>query len=304
LSQGLPAKLRNVNFDSLDDNQFLDIFKTLSTEQRNKILPVLESQAPEAVERIRLFQYNKFLEGATRKLDDGTFGVDFEKLVSKYNTLKPDEKELLAFSLGTKADDFASRMEDATKFFRYNMKITGAAAEPGMLSPDTIVKTQAAVGAVAGYQAAKATDIGMRILSGLSMNLSDTDILKILLTKEGKDFLKQARLSPAGAKTLESLDKLRLSNVMLPQGAFNLKRGFDTLSQEGNAEQQAEELVMPEQQFEEIPVEYDEEDQEEQLGIGTYPTYRDPSEKEVPEPPLPTRGYTSKYEAIPLPPEE
>jgi hypothetical protein len=123
VAQGLPEKLRNVNFNQLDDVSFSDLFKGLSTDQRNKTLPFIEAQAPEAVDRLRLSYYNKFLEGSTKKLDDGTFGIDFEKLTTKYNTLKPEERDILAFSLDTNAKEFAQRMDDATKFFRYNMKI-------------------------------------------------------------------------------------------------------------------------------------------------------------------------------------
>jgi hypothetical protein len=129
VAQGLPEKLRNVNFNQLDDVSFSDLFKGLSTDQRNKILPFIEAQAPEAVDRLRLSYYNKFLEGSTKKLDDGTFGIDFEKLTTKYNTLKPEERDILAFSLDTNAKEFAQRMDDATKFFRYNMKIRSVPEE-------------------------------------------------------------------------------------------------------------------------------------------------------------------------------
>ena len=58
VAQGLPEKLRNVNFNQLDDANFSDLFKGLSTDQRNKILPFIEAQAPEAVDRLRLSYYN------------------------------------------------------------------------------------------------------------------------------------------------------------------------------------------------------------------------------------------------------
>lgn len=244
LAQGLPEDLQRVGLDSLDDVEFTNIFNKLTTDQRKKILPIIEAQAPEALDRIRLANYNKFLQGATKRLDTGDYGVDFEKLVSKYNTLKPEERELLAFSLGSNAKDFAERMDDATKFFRYNMKIRGVPEEGQMLTGEQIAKGQAAVGAVTDYATAKAADVGLRIFNDLSGNMKDTDVLRILLTKEGKDFLKTAKLSPAGEKTLQNLEGLRLSQIPLPSAAINLKRGFEQLFPEEPT--QPTELTMPE----------------------------------------------------------
>lgn len=244
LAQGLPADLQRVNLDALDDVEFTNIFNKLTTDQRKKVLPILEAQAPEALDRIRLANYNKFLQGSTKRLDTGDYGVDFEKLVGKYNTLKPEERELLAFSLGANAADFAERMEDATKFFRYNMKIRGVPEQGEMLTGEQIAKGQAAVGAVTDYATAKAADVGLRIFNDLSGNMKDTDVLRILLTKEGKDFLKTAKLSPAGEKTLQNLEGIRLSDIPLPSAALNLKRGYETLTQP--APTQPEELTMPE----------------------------------------------------------
>lgn len=244
LAQGLPEDLQRVGLDSLDDVEFTNIFNKLTTDQRKKVLPIIEAQAPEALDRIRLSNYNKFLQGATKRLDTGDYGVDFEKLVSKYNTLKPEERELLAFSLGSNAKDFAERMDDATKFFRYNMRIRGVPEEGQLLTGEQIAKGQAAVGAVTDYATAKAADVGLRIFNDLSGNMKDTDVLRILLTKEGKDFLKTAKLSPAGEKTLQNLEGLRLSQIPLPSAAINLKRGFEQLFPEEPT--QPTELTMPE----------------------------------------------------------
>jgi len=252
VAQGLPAKLKNVNLNELDDTKFLDIFKELTVDQRNKVLPILEAQAPEAVDRIRLSQYNKFLEGTTRQLDNGEFGVDFSKLVTKYNTLKPAEREMLAFSLGSNFNDFEKRMQDATKFFKYNMRIQGMPTEGPLVGAETVSKLEGAVGAAVDYSTAKGVGLGARLLNIFSTDLKDTDVLKILLTKEGKDFLQQAKLSPAGQKTLDSFDKLRATDIVLPQAAINLKRGFETLTQ--GAEQNPD-LTLPEPTYEAVPTE-------------------------------------------------
>jgi hypothetical protein len=224
VAQGLPKELRNVDLNQLDDVEFTKVFKGLTTDQRNKILPILEAQAPEAVDRLRLSYYNNFLQGAQKRLADGSFGIDFEKVVAKYNTLKPEERELLSFSLGANAKDFAERMDDATKFFRYNMRIRGVPAEGQMLAGEDIAKGQAAVGAVTDYATAKAADVGLRLFNDLSSNMKDTDVLRLLLTDEGKKFLKQAKLSPAGTNTLNNLEGFKVSQTQLPSGVLNLSR--------------------------------------------------------------------------------
>jgi hypothetical protein len=251
VAQGLPEKLRNVNFNQLDDASFSDLFKGLSTDQRNKILPFIEAQAPEAVDRLRLSYYNKFLEGSTKKLDDGTFGIDFEKLTTKYNTLKPEERDILAFSLDTNAKEFAQRMDDATKFFRYNMKIRSVPEEGAPLSGESVAKGQALVGAGLGYQAAKGADVALRLFNDLASNLKDTDVLRILLTPEGKDFLKTAKISPAGQQTITKLEALRARDIKLPDAALNLKRSFETLTAGG---EENPNITLPEQTFSPVPL--------------------------------------------------
>ena len=256
VAQGLPEKLKNVNFNQLDDASFSDLFKGLSTDQRNKILPFIEAQAPEAVDRLRLSYYNKFLEGSTKKLDDGTFGIDFEKLTTKYNTLKPEERDILAFSLDTNAKEFSQRMDDATKFFRYNMKIRSVPEEGAPLSGEAIAKGQAVVGAGLGYQAAKGADVALRLFNDMASNLKDTDVLRILLTPEGKDFLKTAKMSPAGQETIKKLETLRARDIKLPDAALNLKRSFETLTAGG---EENPNITLPEQTFSPVPLPDEEE---------------------------------------------
>jgi hypothetical protein len=256
IAQGLPDKLKNVDPDSLDDETLVGIFKGLSKNQRDQVLPILDAQAPEAVNRLRSRYYNDFLSGATRQLDDGTYGVDFKQIVDKYNTLGKADKELLAFALGTNADEFGSRMKDATDFFRYNMKITGNV--PGQAIPgQTERATQAAIGSIAGYQVAKGADVAMQVFNRLSSGLSDTDVLKILITPQGRSFLKNAKLSPASVKTLEGLETIKLAEIPLPQAAINLQRGLTDLLATPKEET---DIALPEQGFD--PVLPDEEDLE------------------------------------------
>ena len=230
IAQGLPEKLRNMTLDQLDDTKFTDIFKGLTPDQRKTVLPILEAQAPEAVNRLRAAYYKDFLQPAHKKLADGTYGYDFESIVKKYNTMDDTQRELLSFSLGSNMKDFDERMKDATNFFRYNMKVQPK-GQAGGLAGEDISKAEAGVGSVGGYQAAKATGVILRAYNGLTQGLSDTDVLKILLTPEGKSFLKTANLSPTSTKTLESLDKLKGVDaaVKITGGALNLSRGVNDM---------------------------------------------------------------------------
>jgi hypothetical protein len=126
------------------------------------------------------------------------------------------------------------------------MKIRGVPEDGQMLTGEQIAKGQAAVGAVTDYATAKAADVGLRLFNDLSGNMKDTDVLRILLTKEGKDFLKTAKLSPAGEKTLQNLERLKITEIPLPSAAVNLQRGFQTLTQQP---EQAPEMTLPEETF-------------------------------------------------------
>ena len=305
VAQGLPDKLKNIDPDSLDDDTLVNIFKGLSTNQRDKVLPILEGQAPDAVNRLRSRYYNDFLGSATRQLDDGTYGVDFKQLVDKYNTLDKADKELLAFSLGSNADEFGSRMKDATDFFRYNMKITGNI--PGQAIPgQTERATQAAIGSVAGYQVAKGADVAMQLFNRVSSGLSDTDVLKILVTPQGKDFLKNAKLSPASQKTLQGLETIKLAQIPIPQATINLQRGLTDLL---SAPPSEEEITLPEQSFEALPPDEEEELEtitEEEIFRQAEEAEKDamsgsqPLSRRTPAPAAPPTTKEFRFEAIPL----
>lgn len=253
IAQGLPAKFSGIDLNQLDDVKVTDLFKGLTTDQRSRVLPILEAQAPEAVDRLRAKYYNDFLGGATRQLSDGTYGTDFKKLVDSYNKLDKGDRELLAFSLGTNAAEFENRMKDATDFFRYNMKIGGAPVEDQLISGQTQRSGQAVVGSVFGYQAAKGADVAMQIVNNMSNSLKDTDVLKILLTPQGKDFLKNAKLSPAGVKTLEGLETIKLADIPIPSTAINLKRSFEQLT--AKPPEPSADITMPEPTFGAVPIE-------------------------------------------------
>lgn len=230
IAQGLPEKLKNVSLDQLDDAKFTEIFKGLSADQRKSVLPIIEAQAPEAVDRLRAAYYKDFLQPAYKRLSDGTYGYDFESIVKKYNTMDDTQKELLSFSLGSNMKDFDARMKDATDFFRFNQKVQPRFESKGLAGED-ISKAEAAVGAVGGYQPAKAAGVVLRAYNGLTQGLSDTDILKILLTPEGKAFLRTAKLSPTSTKTLESLNTLKGLDAAqkITGGALNISRGVNNI---------------------------------------------------------------------------
>jgi hypothetical protein len=62
----------------------------------------------------------------------------------------------------------------------------------------------------ASYQGAKIAQLSIDAVNQLfkKRGLSEEQLMKVLLTPEGKDFLSNAALSPQSAKTLESLIKV------------------------------------------------------------------------------------------------
>ena len=118
----------------LSDTDLVNAFKKLDATDLQKTKAILEVENPDALKRVQKSLYEEFVSGARNTLPDNTTGVDLQKLVNKFNTLNPQEKDTLAFALGTNAKEFESRMGDAQKFFNYAMK-SGAVLPDGSINP-------------------------------------------------------------------------------------------------------------------------------------------------------------------------
>lgn len=185
-------------------------YKSLPVNQQAVTRSYISDFNPEALKNLDSRVYQDFIEMARNKTPkpDGTYGISMDGLASAWNKLKQTEKDSLATSMGQNADEFAKRMQDAAIFSR-RMQV-GKTADKSMETFDTLATDTARVaGAGIGYQAYQGIQLAKdAIKQALKTGLSDEQTMKLLLTTEGKDFLKTSSLSPASAKTLEAFTKV------------------------------------------------------------------------------------------------
>lgn len=218
-AKGLPQVFKGKEIYEFNDADLLNAFKKLDNTDLQKAKAILEIENPDALKRVQKSIYDDFVSGARNTLPDNTTGIDLQKLVNKFNTLKPEEKNTLAFALGTNAAEFESRMGDAQKFFNYAMK-SGAVLPDGSINP--AVASEAAFAASGGqYVAGKAGGVFARLVNYMKGGLNEEQMMKVLLTSEGKDFLKASNLSPNGVATLEKLTTTTNKALPAASGAYS-----------------------------------------------------------------------------------
>lgn len=210
VNKGLPAILKDKNINQVDFEDLYKTYKSLPVNQQAVTRSYISDFNPEALKNLDSRVYQDFIEMARNKTPkpDGTYGISMDGLASAWNKLKQTEKDSLATSMGQNADEFAKRMQDAAIFSR-RMQV-GKTADKSMETFDTLATDTARVaGAGIGYQAYQGIQLAKdAIKQALKTGLSDEQTMKLLLTTEGKDFLKTSSLSPASAKTLEAFTKV------------------------------------------------------------------------------------------------
>jgi hypothetical protein len=215
IAQGIPKFLQNKSVDEIDPEALLAEYGKLNPGQRTLFRSFVGEQYPEALQSIDSQVFDRFVEKAYTRLPDGTMGIDMGKLAKNWaeltgkQTTKSTDADMLAQALGTNFADLDKRMKDALVFSR-KMDVAGVAAEgqsSGLL--DSLQRSlPAVVGSTgAGYQGAKGTDLALKSAQALTSSsaLTPDQLMKVLLTPEGAQYLKQAALSPNSTKTLERL---------------------------------------------------------------------------------------------------
>lgn len=206
-ARGLPKVFKDKQIYEFADEDLVKAFKGLNSKELQQTRAILEVENPDALARVQKNLYEDFVSTARTTLPDNTTGIDLQKLVQRYNSLPKAEQETLAFSLGSNAKEFGERMGDAQRFFNYTMK-SGSILPSGEINPALV--SEAAFAASGGsYTAGKAGGVTGRLLNYFKGELNDDQVFKLLLTPEGKDFLKSASLSPNAAKTLDKLTKVQ-----------------------------------------------------------------------------------------------
>jgi len=207
IGQGLPAFLKDKPLSSISYEDIYSNYKGLNEYQRAKLRSYVGSTDKESLNFLDRNIFQDFVKSAQGKNDSGVLTTDLEKLATNWKLLSDNEKSSLITALGTNAKEFDQRMNDALTFTR-KMKVGRVAgAEEDLISQDLKKGVSASVGAALGYSPAKASDVAMIGINELikKQGLSDEQLMRVLLTPEGANFLRQGALTGASAKTLDAL---------------------------------------------------------------------------------------------------
>jgi hypothetical protein len=225
IAQGIPKWLQNKAPNEISLEELTKAYQKTNPAQRQLFRSWVGENRAESLQAIDKNVFDDFLKGTYKKLDDGTFGYDLGSMADKWAKLietDPNKAGQVADALGTNASEFSKRMKDASVFTRkISVGVEGAAKQP--VPGELVSSVSAAVGSTpASYQGAKLTQVGLEAVNQLfkKRGLSEEQLMKVILTDEGKQFLKNASLSPQSTKTLEGLTQI--DKVALPGSAAAL----------------------------------------------------------------------------------
>jgi len=210
MSKGIPSFIKDKSLQSIEYPELYSAYQKLTPEQQILFRKTVENTNKEALNFIDKNVYDDFVNKAKGENDAGIFTTDLEKLAKNWATLKDNQKTALTSALGANAAEFDKRMKDALVFTR-RMRISQPAAEAEkIIAPDLQRGLSAVVGSGAGYPPAKGADVAMTTINELfkKQGLSDEQLMKMLLTPEGADFLRQGSLTGASRNTLDALTKI------------------------------------------------------------------------------------------------
>ena len=213
IAQGIPKFLQNKSFNEITIEDLTKAYKQTNPSQRQQFREWVGESRAESLKAIDKRIYDDFLKDTFKKQPDGTFTYDLGAIAEKWNSLKTTDSNTagqIVDALGTNANEFNKRMKDALVFTR-KMKVSQPAAEAEkVISPNLQRGLSGTVGAGGGYASAKAVDVAMTTFNELfkKQGLTDEQLMKMLLTPEGADFLRQGSLTGASQKTLDALTNI------------------------------------------------------------------------------------------------
>lgn len=216
VAQGLPAWFKDKKLAELNFDDIYKQYKSATPEQRSVFRSYVQNTEPEALKNFDSRVWQDFSSKYATTLEDGMPGTDLAKMAQDWAKTSPQDKDAIATALGQNLKDFDTRMKDALVFTR--RVATGQPQGDGGGLAQLTREASAVVGASpAGYQGAKVTQLAGDILGifrkgGISNDLA----MKTLLTPEGANFLKNAKLSPGSQKTLQSLTDLGNAPLAAP----------------------------------------------------------------------------------------
>lgn len=215
IAQGLPAWLKDKPLSSIDFEELMSQYSSVSPPQRAAFREYVKANDPEALKNIDGRVWTTFKAKYTGDLPDGSQGTDLARMAQDWNKMGLPEKDAVANALGQNLDEFSTRMRDALVFTRKAR--TGGEAETGAAA-NMVNKAAAVVGSTpAGYSGAKITQLAGDLLSSFRGGvISDELAMKTLMTPEGASFLKQGKLTPGSMETLDKLMKTGSAAVTPP----------------------------------------------------------------------------------------
>lgn len=259
IAQGLPAWLKDKRLAEINFEDLYSQYKNATPAQRATFRTYVENTEPEALKNLDSRVWQDFSSKYQGILPDGLPGIDIGKMARDWNKMSPQEKDAVATALGQKTSEFSDRMKDALVFTR---KVSTGAPQEGVDIAGVTREAAAVVGSTpAGYQGAKITQLVGDALGAFRKGVVSNELaMKTLMTKEGMEFLKTAKLSPGSQKTLEALMKTADSTPALPSWmavgtatAPNVQAG-ETVMQTPEEFNVPEEFKIPEGMTQEQPM--------------------------------------------------
>jgi hypothetical protein len=244
----MPAFLKDANPASLDFPTLAAQYEKLTPQQRASVRQWVGSTDPEVLKQFDRQVYTNFLD----KARDEVGLVDLGRLTSLWNSTKTADKDAVVTALGVNAGEFTARMRDATAF-NNRIRVAQPTAEGNVIS-DVAPPAARLAGATLGYGAHQGVmltaDVAKQLLD--KTKLTDDQLMKLLLSNEGADFLKTQKLTPGSA---ELLDKLTQVTTLTPPATGTVQRIGAQLQAPEVTQQpmpQTTDVVIP--SFEEEPV--------------------------------------------------
>lgn len=233
ISQGMPAFLKDKPLSAISYDDLFDNYKNLNEFQRAKVRSYVGITDQEALNFLDKNIFQDFVKSAQGKNDADILTTDIEKLAVNYKLLNDNDRSALVTALGTNAKEFNQRMNDALVFTR-RLKVSQPKVDTDAVDSQLQRSITGATGSVLGYQPSKAVDVSLNVLNNLfkKQGFNDEQLMRLLLTPEGANFLREGSLTGASAKTLEAL-----ANV--PSALQEGSTGFSALSR----------LVSPQQEI-------------------------------------------------------
>jgi len=209
IAQGMPSFLHNKSLAEISPEELFSTYKNLTPAQRGTMREWVGTTDQAALDVLDKQVFSEFVNQAKKTNNLGVETVDLATLSKNWRDLEkvPGAQDALVTALGTNATEFGKRMKDAELFTR-KMSVSQQAPEQ-LFTPTQVRETQAAIGGATDYSMAKVGQLAMDTLNTLTNNgLSEEQLMKVLLTDSGKNFLQSASLSPRSSQALTDLMKV------------------------------------------------------------------------------------------------